>query len=709
MTENPIRIFLIDDDEDEFVRVRDLIEDIESAKYSLDWTPSYEKGLDSLVEGGHDVYLIDYRLGERNGLELLKEALARGCTKPAIMLTGQGSDAVDQEAMRAGASDFLQKEDVTYRLPSGKSAGADVFERAIRHAVERGKILEELRKAHDYSRGIIDQSLDMIVASGPDRNLTEFNPAAEKCFGFDRDAAIGRPAIQLYADAEEGGRVRRSLETRGVFTGEVINRRKDGSTFPAYLSAAVMRNQSGEVVGYMGISRDITERKETERKLSESMQLLRESRSDMLSILDNLRMGVLQTNGQGEVVFLNLSGAELLGIERETVAGMHWERLLTVQGRKVSQLKSLYKKPDRRGERLAVQFAQSGGRDVWAEIEIQEDPRAPEGRILFMYDVSELYTLRRILQDKGLFENIVGASDAMKLVYEQILQLAQVDATVLIEGDTGTGKELVARAIHAKSARARGPFIPVNCAGLTDALVSSQLFGHRRGSFTGALDDQEGLFEAANGGTLFLDEIGDIQMPMQRALLRVLQEREITRVGDSKPRKVDVRVLAATNRDLNEAAAKGEFRPDLLYRIRVAKISLPVLRDRREDIPLLVRSFIDKAKSTTGKTVKTVSGVAMDCLLNYEWPGNVRELQNAVEAAMIRCKGSVLNKEDFPPEISRVGSRPSIRRDVAKTGTDLEGLREALEVTHGNHAAAARLLGIGRSTLYRRLKKFGLD
>ena len=141
MTENSIRIFLIDDDEDEFVRVRDLIEDIESAKYSLDWTPSYEKGLDSLVEGGHDVYLIDYRLGERNGLELLKEALARGCTKPAIMLTGQGSDAVDQEAMRAGASDFLKKEDVTYRLPSGKSAGADVFERAIRHAVERGKIL----------------------------------------------------------------------------------------------------------------------------------------------------------------------------------------------------------------------------------------------------------------------------------------------------------------------------------------------------------------------------------------------------------------------------------------------------------------------------------------------------------------------------------------------------------------------------------------
>jgi DNA-binding NtrC family response regulator len=294
----------------------------------------------------------------------------------------------------------------------------------------------------------------------------------------------------------------------------------------------------------------------------------------------------------------------------------------------------------------------------------------------------------------------------MRRAFQQIQDVARVDSTVLIEGETGTGKELVAGALHAVSHRKDQPFVPVNCAGLTDSLLASQLFGHRKGAFTGAVGDQKGLFEAAEGGTLFLDEIGDISMTVQTSLLRVLQEKEMTRLGETRPIKIDVRVIAATHRDLKEEIAEGRFRADLFYRIRVARIEVPPLRARREDIPLLAEWFLRESRATTGKPIHHISDDAMRALMDYRWPGNVRELKSGIEFAVIRCKGKVLRVDDLPPEIGLpVALNTAIGQQPPKDGAEEERQRllSALERAGGNRAAAARLLGIGRTTLYRRL------
>jgi DNA-binding NtrC family response regulator len=278
---------------------------------------------------------------------------------------------------------------------------------------------------------------------------------------------------------------------------------------------------------------------------------------------------------------------------------------------------------------------------------------------------------------------------------------------VLIEGETGTGKELVARAIHFSSRRKHNPFIALNCAGLTDSLLGSQLFGHRRGAFTGAVEDHKGLFQAADGGTLFLDEVGDIPANVQTSLLRVLQEREVVRLGDSKPLKVDVRVLAATHHNLVDDVARGTFRSDLLYRIRVVRIHLPPLHQRREDIPLLVSHFLGQCGAATGKHVGGISTDAMGILLTYRWPGNVRELKSAVEYGIVRSKGPVIEATDLPAEIIDGATSPGTLPEAA--GADeRQRLLAALAAAKGNRVAAARLLGMSRATLYRRLAELNI-
>jgi len=295
----------------------------------------------------------------------------------------------------------------------------------------------------------------------------------------------------------------------------------------------------------------------------------------------------------------------------------------------------------------------------------------------------------------------------MNRVFDQIKSAARFDSTVLIEGETGTGKELVARAIHDASARASKPFVAVNCGALTESLVASQLFGHKRGSFTGAISDEPGYFGAANGGTLFLDEIGDIPLDVQVNLLRVLEERTVTRVGETKARKVDVRIVAASHRHLPTEVENGRFRQDLLFRIRVARLELPPLRDRRSDIPILAYHFLTHLSAKSGVDIDTLGESAVRCMLEYNWPGNVRELANAIEYAMIHSPGSIIEASSLPPEV-----RASVAADLLPDGLpddERERILAALQHTEGNRKAAAKLLGISRATFYRRLTEFKLD
>ncbi len=315
-------------------------------------------------------------------------------------------------------------------------------------------------------------------------------------------------------------------------------------------------------------------------------------------------------------------------------------------------------------------------------------------------------SLRRDLREKYRLENIVGRSEAMLQVFKTAARVASTDATVLIEGESGTGKELVARAIHASSPRAGGPFVAVDCGAIAEGVLESELFGHARGAFTGAQTSRRGLFEEANKGTLFLDEIGDVGPNLQARLLRALQEGTIRRVGTNEPIAVDVRVVAATNKDLEQAVKDGAFRADLYYRLNVVTIGIPPLRERREDIQLLAEHFAQKHGRAEGATL---SPAAHELLAAYDWPGNVRELENVVARALALSPSGVILPEDLPDAIRRV-SRPAPLPAVG-SGADRPTLAElerryaaqVLQETGGNKTRAAEILGIDRKTLYRLL------
>jgi two-component system, NtrC family, response regulator HydG len=309
--------------------------------------------------------------------------------------------------------------------------------------------------------------------------------------------------------------------------------------------------------------------------------------------------------------------------------------------------------------------------------------------------------LKEAVAAAGEYPQLVGSSAVMRRVFEAIETVAPTDATVLVTGESGTGKELVARAIHARSRRRFHPLVVIHCGALTETLLESELFGHEKGAFTGAQYRKKGNFEIAEGGTVFLDEIGDITLKTQTDLLRVLQEHEITRVGGTQPIKVDFRCVAATNKNLEVLIEEGIFRPDLFYRLNVFRIDLPPLRERREDIPLLVEAFVRKFSLSMNKRIAGVSAPAMDLLQQYSWPGNVRELENAVERAMVVAVDDIRETDfalkDVPPSAD------------ARTLEDVERAHifRVLEECHGNQTRAAEILDIDRVTLHNRLKRYG--
>jgi Nif-specific regulatory protein len=320
--------------------------------------------------------------------------------------------------------------------------------------------------------------------------------------------------------------------------------------------------------------------------------------------------------------------------------------------------------------------------------------------------------LKRELQQKYDFRNIVGTSKEMRDVYEQIAQVAPSGATVLIRGESGTGKELVAHAIHYNSPRSSKPFVKVNCAALPESLIESELFGHEKGAFTGAVARKRGRFELAEGGTLFLDEIGDLSPAMQVKLLRALQEREFERVGGTETIKVNVRLITATNVDLEQAVSDGRFRSDLYYRLNVFSIYLPPLRERKTDILLLADHFLEKYGRQNGKRIKRISTPAIDMLMSYHWPGNVRELENVVERATLVCEGNVIHGYHLPPTLQTAegsGTVTKMSLDQAVGAFEKDLIQDALKTTRGNRARAARLLDTTERILGYKVNKYEID
>ena len=335
-----------------------------------------------------------------------------------------------------------------------------------------------------------------------------------------------------------------------------------------------------------------------------------------------------------------------------------------------------------------------------------EEGGKPLGAVLTIRDETRLDSLERDLSDRRFFDRLIGANSKMQHIYSLIETLANVDSTVLVLGESGTGKELVAESLHFRGVRANRPLIKVNCAALPENLLESELFGHVKGSFTGAMHDKVGRFQQADGGTIFLDEIGDISPALQVRLLRVLQEREIEKVGGREPIKVDIRVIAATNKNLKEKVEAGEFRDDLYYRLKVVEVRIPPLRDRKEDIPLLVDHFIAKYNTKFRRHVNGVSETVLGCFMSHDWPGKVRELEHVIEHAFIVCRENVLSTPDLPEDL--LESIDAIEPQLATDADSREGILDALRSARGNKSRAADLLGVSRRTIYRKIEEFGI-
>ena len=333
-------------------------------------------------------------------------------------------------------------------------------------------------------------------------------------------------------------------------------------------------------------------------------------------------------------------------------------------------------------------------------------------QLLTTRECERVYVEDEIL-GKGKFEEIVGLSESLLHALRHVARVAPTDSTVLVTGETGTGKDLVARAIHKRSRRANRPFIRVNCAAIPQSLIASELFGHEKGAFTGATERRLGRFELANGGTIFLDEIGDIPADTQVALLRVLQEREFERVGSGRTVSVDVRVIAATNRDLEAAVAAGTFRLDLFYRLNVFPIRVPSLRERRDDIPLLAKYFIERSASSTGKEIKNIDRKTLGLLKAYDWPGNIRELQNVIERAVILCDRETLSIDESSMRCETVGTlQTSVALIDTLMNTEKEMIEAALQKSRGRvsgPSGAAVNLGIPRTTLESRIRSLQIN
>jgi Nif-specific regulatory protein len=326
--------------------------------------------------------------------------------------------------------------------------------------------------------------------------------------------------------------------------------------------------------------------------------------------------------------------------------------------------------------------------------------------------LAENSSLRHELEERYDLSNIVGTSGPMKQVYEQIAQVAQTSTTVLIRGESGTGKELIAHAIHYNSTRAEQPFVKVSCAALPETLIESELFGYEKGAFTGAQGRKRGRFELAHGGTLFLDEVGELNLPIQVKLLRVLQEGEFERLGGTETLKADVRLITATNRDLEAAMAERQFREDLYYRLNVFSIFVPPLRDRKPDIMLLSDHFLVKYARTHNKSIKRIATPAIDMLMSYHWPGNVRELENTMERAVLTCDGQVIHGHHLPPtlqtaEASGTAMQSPLVDAVEQYEKDL--ILDALKSARGNRAKAARLLGTTERIIGYKVRKYAID
>jgi sigma-54 dependent transcriptional regulator, acetoin dehydrogenase operon transcriptional activator AcoR len=426
------------------------------------------------------------------------------------------------------------------------------------------------------------------------------------------------------------------------------------------------------------------------------------NRNNLERILDNMKDGIVAHDLSRRIFYFNKKAEEITGYRREEVLGKDCHEALggPLCGNRCSfcGIQPIFLDTAEYPINIITREGETRRLEMTATM-MRDEKNREFGVLAIFRDVTDLFDLRVKAREMTGFSNIIGCDSKMVEVFRQIKDVSGYDYPVHISGETGTGKELVANAIHNESLRVGNPFVPINCGALPEGLIESELFGHVKGAFSGAIRDKKGRFELAHKGTIFLDEIAELPKLLQVKLLRFLQEGTFEKVGGEKTISVDVRVVSATNKELKKLVQKGNFREDLFYRLNVIPIHIPPIRERKSDIPLLVDHFLSKAPMIGGQRPVRISQEALNALMDYSWPGNVRELQNAVQFSIVRCKGKVIQPEDLPIELKEIFPAKPKRGPLKKL--DVEGVRAALAKTAGNKARAAKVLGVGRATLYR--------
>jgi formate hydrogenlyase transcriptional activator len=605
-------------------------------------------------------------------------------------------------------------------------SGSIEFVGAVTDITAAKQAEDKIRQNERELRQILECAPKWVAVLGPDRSPLYANQAVLDYFGATLEDWRGADR-QKYYHPDDWERL--TSETQSKFLSGLPHEYearflgKDGKYRWFLFRWSPLRDEQGRVTRWYAAATDIEERKQVE-------EVLRESEKSVRLIVDSIAGLVAMMTPEGEVEFVNNRVLEYFGKTLEELKS--WETSDAVHPDDLPAVFAARRRSLETGETYDIdhRLRRADGEYRW--FHIRGLPlRDTAGHIVRWYtlltDIDERKRAEEKLQDENvalrdevdqasMFEEIVGSSNTLRKVLSQVTKVAPTDSTVLILGETGTGKELIARAIHNRSNRSSRAFVRVNCAAVPASLIAAELFGHEKGAFTGAIQRRLGRFELANGGTIFLDEIGELPPETQITLLRVLQEREFERVGGGHPISADVRVLAATNRDLNAAIAAGTFRQDLFYRVNVFPIQIPALRERPDDIPILVEYFIERYAKRTGKRIRTISKKTFELFQAYDWPGNIRELQNVVERAVVLCDGEMFSvdetwlKRKLPQESPLSMSAGALGRLDADQEKRI--IEAALAETRGRIAGpsgAAAKLGIPRQTLDSKISSLGID
>ena len=585
-------------------------------------------------------------------------------------------------------------------------------------------LLPEVKASEQEVRAIVDAIPHAISVYSPDGAFLYVNRAGLEFAGITmQDVVAPQFRAWLYHpdDIDRLRDERARAFSRGVpFETEQRVRRKDGEYRWVLVRHYPLRDENGQLTRWYATGEDIHERKRAEEKIRQSEKQLRQ-------LLDLTPLHITEFGADGSRLYNNQAALDYHGITLEEWQAVDLQSLVHPQDAERLRREQPTKFASAAPYEIEARLKRRDGQYRWFLARFNPVLDG-QGRVTRWYaaatDIEDRKRAEQQVQDENLalreqidqaflFEEIVGSSPALKSVLASIVKVAPTDSTVLITGETGTGKELIARAIHKRSRRSGHAFIGVNCASIPSSLIASELFGHEKGAFTGALQQRRGRFELAHSGTIFLDEIGDLPAETQIALLRVLQEREIERVGSSRAIAVDVRVLAATNRDLEAAVESGAFRQDLYYRLNVFPIRNPPLRERVEDIPVLVEYLVERYAKKAGKSIRKIKKQTLELFQAYPWPGNVRELQNVIERAVVLCEG-----ETFEIDESWLKVKPSSlprgtgREIVTLADGERELIEAALAATRGRVAGplgAAVRLGVKRQTLEWKIKTLNID